>query len=164
MRLSPTAAPFGSYSRRDLFSDQDTAIHETARLLRNKVSAHSENTMAVTYPQLDLVQRDGNVCVESVLVMTTKAGLPKSLLSDFEAMVERLMEGLREALRPMKKVLTDLPQETLASLFDQPVRLRLVPTSSDDWAPGATSTEYPAIHETPVRLPTAPRSADSPSD
>ena len=153
---------FGSYARRDLsefvsFSADDSAIHETAKLLRNKFAAHSENTMSVTHPLLDLVRRDGSVSVEQVLVMTTAAGIPEPFLSEFEAMVERLKLGLREAFRPMKEALTDLPQETLAALFDEPVRPRFVPTSSDDWAPGTARTEYPASHETPVHFPTAPR-------
>ena len=154
---------FGSNVRADLtdfiaFSEQDEAVHERLKVLRNRFAAHSENTMAVTYPLLNLSRPDprGDVSAISAMAMTVTSGVPDPFVRELSGFVDRAIASLKEALEPIKAEALRIEQGELRDLFENPVHTRMVAVDISEWTPHSRRARYPESADSPVHIEIPP--------
>jgi len=150
---------YGSHARPDLakfivLSPGDAATTARLKVVRNKHGAHSENSMAVTTPVLDLQREvDGSITIKQVSGITVEAPMPASFVSEFTSMLHRLIEQLTAALQPLKNAIrVELTSKQLRAVFDNPQPLQFVVTPVAEWEPDGRRPAYPSSRFSPVHL------------
>lgn len=136
------------------FDEEDTAMRETLKLLRNRTIAHSESTMSVTQVILDL-ERDptGAVAVERTRGLTAQTHMPSLLVTDFKAHVLRAKSMLESEVKNARAKLGDsLTSEELKDLFECPRRARFIPLPFGDWEPGKRRSKDQPHPEQPILM------------
>jgi hypothetical protein len=132
---------FGSHVRPDL----DTLIpvpnghaktHSTAKALRNKYAAHSENDMVKTFVTVYVEDRGEGVEATKVRAITATASIPDSFVDAMAELVEAYIEVHAQSLIPLKQaLLASLTGEAKTSMFSAPEEMQVTPLEADDWTP-----------------------------
>jgi hypothetical protein len=141
---------FGSQARPDLgsfvqLSDRDADLTARLKIIRNKYGAHSENSMTVTTPLLDLQRElDGGITLKQVTAVTVDSPMPASFIALFADMLNRLIEQLTAALQPLKQsIQAELRPAQIADAFSEPQPLQFVVAPVADWQPEGRRPAYP---------------------
>ena len=152
---------YGSNARADLatfidMAPEDVTLTAHLKTTRNKFAAHSENSMTVTTPILDLQRElDGSINIVQVSGITVGTPMPHPFVADFTEMLRRLIDQLQTALQPLKEVVReDLTVEQVAEVFANPKPLQFVPAPVAEWEPSTRRPAYPASHLSPVHIDT----------
>ncbi len=150
---------WGSNARSDFskfvdFSADDLQLHKKLKLLRNKYTAHSESSMTVTVPLVNL-QRGvgGDVETLDVATITSESSWPPSFTASFRAMLERLREALQARLPILNAaVIDEIDREQRDELFQRPERVQMDPRAVVDWEPGEKRQRFPVSRMIPVYM------------
>jgi len=128
------------------FSQDDTELTDSIRILRNRFAGHSENTMIITVPLLDLERRsDGSVELVKVRSMTFEHPLPHDLVERLRKMLEGLIGQLTDALEVLKRpIVEEATPEMLTTLFQRPELIQMRAVSTDDWSPDDRRPLFPS--------------------
>jgi hypothetical protein len=152
---------YDSRARADLatfieMSPEDVALTARLKTTRNKFAAHSENSMTVTTPILDLQKElNGSINIVQVSGITVGTPMPYPFVAEFAAMLRRLIDQLQAALQPLKDMVrAELTPEEVAAVFANPKPLQFVPAPVAEWEPSARRPAYPASHLSPVHIDT----------
>jgi len=150
---------YGSRARPDLatfidLSPDDAATTARLKIIRNKHGAHSENSMAVTTPVLDLQQElDGSITIKQVSGITVETPMPASFVAEFTDMLHRLIEQLTAALQPLKTaIVEELTSEQVRAVFVEPRPLQFLVTPVAEFEPDVRRPVYPSSQFSPVHL------------
>lgn len=152
---------YGSNARADLatfieMSPEDAALTARLKTTRNKFAAHSENSMTVTTPILDLQKElDETITIVQVSGITVGTPMPHPFVADFVEMLRRLIDQLQAALQPLKDVVrAELTPEQVAEVFNNPQPLQFITPPVAEWEPSGRRPAYPASHLSPVHMDT----------
>lgn len=128
------------------FSQEDTELTNSIRILRNRFAGHSENTMTITVPLLDLERRsDGSVELVKIRSMTFEHPPPHEIVERLRKMLEGLIGQLTEALEVLKRpIFEEATPDLLATLFQRPELIQMRATSTDDWSPDDRRPLFPS--------------------
>jgi hypothetical protein len=150
---------FGSNSRPDLatlvgLSAADTDLTARLKLIRNRYAAHSENSMTITNPLLDLQKElDGSITIQQVSGITVDSPMPHSFVAEFAELLRRVIDQLTAALQLLKDdVRAELTTEQVAKVFDDPQPLQFVTVPVAEWEPGTRRPPYPASRLSAVHM------------
>lgn len=128
------------------FSEADAELTESIRILRNRFTVHSENSMTTTVPLFDLERHpDGSVSLEVVRSATFEHPLPDNFVERLYHMLERLTEQLTARLNELKQpILEEATPETLSELFQRPELVQMRAVAAADWSPNDRRPPFPS--------------------
>ncbi|QIZ99428.1 hypothetical protein [Leifsonia sp. PS1209] len=128
------------------FSEADVELTESIRILRNRFTVHSENSMTTTVPLFDLErQPDGAVSLEEVRSATFEHPLPEAFVEGLHQMLERLAEQLTARLKELKQPIVDeVTPEMLSELFQHPELVQVRAVAAADWSPDDRRPPFPS--------------------
>lgn len=150
---------YDSRARADLrtiidLSEEHRDLSERLKTIRNRYGAHSENSMTVTIPVLDLQrQLDGSISIEQVSAFTIETPMPAGFVTEFESMLDHLIEQLTDALPPLQEaVRAELSVRDVNEVFANPRPVQFVRATMEEWEPSSRRPRYPSSHLSPVHI------------
>ncbi|MCC2030534.1 hypothetical protein KEC56_13625, partial [Microbacterium sp. YMB-B2] len=134
-----------------------TDRYTTSWGLTNRNVAHSENSMTVTTPMIDLQrsqERDGEVSVVGAWSITRESSMPSIFVEEFRGLLERLVDQLTVVLRPMKlAVMAEIGPEQAAELHRSPRLFQFTAVEVSEWTPDDRRPGFPASRFAPIHTP-----------
>lgn len=128
------------------FSETNVELTESIRVLRNRFTVHSENSMATTVPLFDLErQPDGSVSLREIRSATLEHPLPEAFVNRLHHMLERLAEQLTARLAELKQpILDEATAEMLSELFQRPQLVQMRAVAAAGWSPDDRRPPFPS--------------------